>query len=101
MTRLSYVDAANLSPDQKALYNSIASGPRAAKRASLVDADGQKPIDLVGADGRSGGTPAPSAATVSATPGAGAAGRGGRGPGLAAAAEIRALLQNAFEGRRP
>jgi 4-carboxymuconolactone decarboxylase len=38
MTRLSYVDPANLSPEQKALYDSIASGPRAAKRASLVDA---------------------------------------------------------------
>jgi 4-carboxymuconolactone decarboxylase len=40
MTRLSYVDPANLSPEQKALYDSIASGPRAAKRASLVDAQG-------------------------------------------------------------
>ena len=40
MTRLSYVDPANLSPEQKQLYDSIASGPRAAKRASLVDADG-------------------------------------------------------------
>jgi len=40
MTRLSYVDAANLSPEQKTLYDSIASGPRAAKRASLVDANG-------------------------------------------------------------
>jgi 4-carboxymuconolactone decarboxylase len=40
MTRLSYVDAAKLSPEQKALYDSIASGPRAAKRASLVDAEG-------------------------------------------------------------
>jgi 4-carboxymuconolactone decarboxylase len=40
MTRLSYVDPANLSPEQKSLYDSIASGPRAAKRASLVDADG-------------------------------------------------------------
>src|SRR5215472_15151991 len=40
MTRLSYVDPANLSPEQKALYDSIASGPRAAKRASLVDAEG-------------------------------------------------------------
>jgi 4-carboxymuconolactone decarboxylase len=40
MTRLSYVDPARLSPEQKALYDSIASGPRAKKRASLVDADG-------------------------------------------------------------
>src|SRR4029079_10107629 len=40
MTRLSYVDAARLSPEQKELYDSIASGPRAAKRASLVDSDG-------------------------------------------------------------
>jgi len=68
-------------------------------RPDLVDADGQKPIDLVGADVRGGGTPAPSAAMVSATPGAGAAGRGGRGPGPAAAAEIRALLQNAASNK--
>jgi 4-carboxymuconolactone decarboxylase len=40
MTRLSYVDAAQLSPEQKELYDSIASGPRAAKRKSLVDAEG-------------------------------------------------------------
>jgi 4-carboxymuconolactone decarboxylase len=40
MTRLSYVDPAHLSAEQKTLYDSIASGPRAAKRASLVDADG-------------------------------------------------------------
>jgi 4-carboxymuconolactone decarboxylase len=40
MSRLSYVDAAQLSPEQKELYDSIAAGPRAAKRASLVDADG-------------------------------------------------------------
>jgi len=40
MTRLSYVDAAQLSPDQQELYDSIASGPRAAKRKSLVDPDG-------------------------------------------------------------
>ena len=31
---------ARLSPEQKELYDSIASGPRAAKRASLVDSDG-------------------------------------------------------------
>lgn len=40
MTRLSYVDPASLSPEQKELYDSIASGPRAKKRASLVDAEG-------------------------------------------------------------
>src|SRR5258706_14639139 len=40
MTRLSYVDAARLSSEQKELYDSIASGPRAAKRASLVDSEG-------------------------------------------------------------
>ena len=40
MTRLSYVDPARLSPEQKELYDAIASGPRAAKRKSLVDADG-------------------------------------------------------------
>jgi len=40
MTRLSHVDSAQFSPEQKELYDSIASGPRAAKRASLVDAQG-------------------------------------------------------------
>ena len=40
MSRLSYVDAARLSQEQKELYDSIAAGPRAAKRASLVDAEG-------------------------------------------------------------
>ena len=40
MTRLSYVDPAHLSSEQKELYDSIASGPRAAKRASLVDSEG-------------------------------------------------------------
>ena len=40
MSRLSYLDAAQLSREQKELYDSIAAGPRAAKRASLVDADG-------------------------------------------------------------
>ena len=40
MSRLSYVDAAQLSQEQKELYDSIATGPRAAKRASLVDAEG-------------------------------------------------------------
>jgi 4-carboxymuconolactone decarboxylase len=40
MTRLSYVEPARLTPEQKDLYDSIASGPRAAKRKSLVDSDG-------------------------------------------------------------
>src|SRR5258705_6860904 len=40
MSRLTYVDAARLSREQKELYDSIAAGPRAAKRASLVDAEG-------------------------------------------------------------
>jgi 4-carboxymuconolactone decarboxylase len=40
MNRLSPVDCSNLSPEQKALYESIASGPRAKKRKSLVDEHG-------------------------------------------------------------
>jgi len=40
MTRLSYVDPKSLSPEQQALYDSIAKGPRAAKRKSLVDEQG-------------------------------------------------------------
>jgi len=40
MTRLSYVDPARLSGEQQELYDSIASGPRAAKRASLIDGEG-------------------------------------------------------------
>ncbi len=40
MTRLSYVDPAQLTPEQRALYDSIASGPRAKKRKSLVDEHG-------------------------------------------------------------
>jgi len=62
----------------------------------LVDANGKKPIDLVGAGGDGGGrgrggVPAPDAA-------AGAGGRGGTGGGgvsPATAAEIRAMLQEA------
>jgi len=62
----------------------------------LVDANGKKPIDLVGAAGDGGGrgrsgAPAPAAA-------AGAGGRGGAGGGgvsPATAAEIRAILQDA------
>ncbi len=40
MSRLSTVDCGNLTPEQKALYDSIANGPRAAKRKSLVDEKG-------------------------------------------------------------
>ena len=40
MSRLSYVDPAALTPEQKALYDSIAGGPRAAKRPTLVDEKG-------------------------------------------------------------
>ena len=60
----------------------------------LVDANGKKPIDLVAAGGDGGGrggAPASDAA-------AGAGGRGGAGGGgvsPAAAAEIRAMLQDA------
>ena len=60
----------------------------------LVDGNGKKPIDLVGAGGDGGGrggAPAPGAA-------AGAGGRGGSGGGgvsPATSAEIRAMLQNA------
>ena len=40
MTRLSYVDCGSLTPEQQELYESIAKGPRAAKRRSLVDEKG-------------------------------------------------------------
>ena len=40
MNRLSPVDCSNLTPEQKELYDSIASGPRAKKRKSLVDEHG-------------------------------------------------------------
>src|SRR5262245_59201603 len=40
MNRLSPVDRSNLTPEQKELYDSIASGPRAKKRKSLVDEHG-------------------------------------------------------------
>jgi len=40
MSRLSAVDCSNLSPEQKQLYDSIASGPRAKTRRSLVDDKG-------------------------------------------------------------
>jgi ankyrin repeat protein len=61
----------------------------------LTDANSHKPIDLVGADRRGGGTPAPAA---------GAGGSGGRGgdahsAAAAAAAEIRSLLQNAASNK--
>jgi ankyrin repeat protein len=58
----------------------------------LLDADGRKPIDLIGTNGR-GGTGASSAA------GAGGRGGPGEGAGPAAAAEIRALLQNAVSNK--
>src|SRR5690349_8163121 len=37
MTRLPYVEPAQFTPEQKELYDSILSGPRARKRGSLVD----------------------------------------------------------------
>ena len=40
MNRLSPVDCSNLSPEQKELYDSIASGQRAKKRKSLFDEHG-------------------------------------------------------------
>jgi 4-carboxymuconolactone decarboxylase len=40
MNRLSPVDCTKLTPEQKELYDSIASGPRAGKRKSLVDENG-------------------------------------------------------------
>ena len=40
MNRLSPVDCGNLTPEQTELYHSIASGPRAKKRKSLVDEHG-------------------------------------------------------------
>lgn len=40
MNRLSPVDCSNLTPEQKELYDLIASGPRAKKRKSLVDEHG-------------------------------------------------------------
>ena len=75
----------------------------------IVDADGHKAIDLVGASGRAGGAPTPAAATGNAAagatpqaagtpPAAGAGGRGGSGgPAVnpATITEIRNLLQNA------
>jgi hypothetical protein len=71
---------------------------------ALVDADGRKPIDLVGTGGRGRGAPAPADATEGASADAAQAttilpatgGRGGTGAANpAAVAEIRALLQNA------
>jgi 4-carboxymuconolactone decarboxylase len=40
MTRLSPVDCTRLTPERQELYDSIAKGPRAAKRRSLVDEKG-------------------------------------------------------------
>ena len=80
----------------------------------LVDANGKKPIDLVGAGsdagGRGrGGAPAPGAAAVNtagrgagAASAAGAGGRGvpaGGGVSPATAAELRAMLQDAASKR--
>ena len=62
----------------------------------LVDANGKKPIDLVGAGGDGGGRGrggAPAPASAASTGGRGGAGVGGVSP--ATAAEIRAMLQNA------
>ena len=76
----------------------------------LVDGNGKKPIDLVGAGGDGGGrgrggAPAPGAAavntagrgagTTSAAGGGGRGGAGGGGVSPAIAAEIRAMLQDA------
>jgi ankyrin repeat protein len=72
----------------------------------LVDADGHKPIDLIGAGARGRGALAPAAAASGASADAATPpattilpGAGGRGPGTGGAsptamAEIRALLQN-------
>ena len=72
----------------------------------LVDANGKKPIDLVGAGsggdggGRGrGGAPAPAAAGAGGRGGAGGGGAGGGGVSPAAAAEIRAMLQDAASKR--
>jgi ankyrin repeat protein len=67
----------------------------------MVDSNGHKPIDLVGASASGRGAPAPAApatAQLAVTPpAAGAGGRGGPGgAGAANAAEIRAILQNAL-----
>ena len=68
----------------------------------IVDSNGHKPLDLVGASSPGRGTPPPAAPATAqlavAPPAAGAGGRGdpaGRGVSPATAAEIRALLQNA------
>jgi hypothetical protein len=68
----------------------------------LVDANGKKPIDLIGAAGdagaNGGGRGRGGAPAADAGAGRGAGGRGGAGGGgvsAAAATEIRALLQNA------
>ena len=78
-------------------------------KPDIIDADGKKPIDVIGVPrvGRGGGAPAPAAgqakgnpAAAGAAPGAGPGRAPGRGGANAAAlAEIRALLQNA--GSKP
>ena len=65
----------------------------------LVDGNGKKPIDLVGAGGRGGAAPAGAGprggAAAGAGGGTGAGGRGGARPvDAAAVAEIRTLLEN-------
>jgi hypothetical protein len=70
----------------------------------ILDSNGHKPIDLVGAGtpGRGGPAPAaPATAQLAVAPPA-AGGRGGPGGGAvsaASAAEIRALLENAGSGK--
>jgi len=63
----------------------------------ILDGNGHKPIDLVGASASGRGAPAPAAPATAqlalAPPAAAAGGRGGVSP--ASAAEIRALLENA------
>jgi uncharacterized protein len=78
----------------------------------LVDVNGKKPIDLVGGNGRNSGTPAPPAATGTPAPtgsraaaspapsgSGGRSGAGGPAASPAAAAEIRAMLENAASKR--
>jgi ankyrin repeat protein len=75
----------------------------------LVDADGHKAIDLVGAGAARGGGAAPAAASgnaaaasnrqAAAAPAAAAGGRGPAGVSPAAAAEIRTLLQTPASAR--
>ncbi len=68
----------------------------------ITDANGKKPIDLIGGGGRGGNAPAAPTSNITAAGGRGAAGAGGGGGGRgptpvnqAALAEIRTLLENA------